>query len=491
MSSLLKKLVSIIILLTVTCYVLPIYAFTNTETIYSKLDNSGKAYKETVSTKENDEVKEENTDKQLPIETEITYKLNGQEISAEEVVGKSGKITINIKCINKMKQNVIVNGRNINMYVPFIVTLGTVINSEYNSNVEISKNGKVIENENDIIVAGLVLPGLKESMNLKGELSSIDIPNSIEIKLDSTNFELVNIMMFSTPNLITEDIDWSKVNDLFNDMNELQNGINTIEEGSQKLSDGAKELNDGANTLNNGTNTLKDGAKTLSDGINSLESGAKTLGNGMNSLSSGISQVNSGANALNSGVDSLKEGSKALEDGANQLNSSYTELDNGIQSIANGAPVLSDAITKIQSGFTDLKAGASGVAVGITNVKNNLSQLASGASSLNTTATTLASQAGSLPLSKVETVSGTATVDNSGVSSNIDNAKAINNEAIGVLQGALAGADETTQAIINDAIGKINSSNGSLDAAKSSMVNEVSISNKSGFIRVCCRIKWY
>ncbi len=37
------------------------------------------------------------TDKKLPIETDIVYKLDGKEIKPQELAGKSGKVTINIK----------------------------------------------------------------------------------------------------------------------------------------------------------------------------------------------------------------------------------------------------------------------------------------------------------------------------------------------------------------------------------------------------------
>ena len=69
-----------------------------------------------------------NTNKELPVDCKITYKLDGNEISAEDVAGKSGKIEITIDYTNKDEHEVI-NGKTEKMYTPFVVMLGTIIDN--------------------------------------------------------------------------------------------------------------------------------------------------------------------------------------------------------------------------------------------------------------------------------------------------------------------------------------------------------------------------
>ena len=95
-----KKIIASAMVIMLGAYTLPIYAFANEEMVYSKLDSEGKNYKTIVTTKE-EEIKQENTDKELPLETKITYTLDGKEISAKDLAGKSGKVSIKIEYKNK------------------------------------------------------------------------------------------------------------------------------------------------------------------------------------------------------------------------------------------------------------------------------------------------------------------------------------------------------------------------------------------------------
>ena len=199
MNNLVKKTIAGITIGLVTLYTLPVYAFASTESVYSKLKADGESYQTIVTTKNNnDDVKQETVEKELPVETKITYTLDGKEISSKDLAGKSGKVTIKLEYINKSAKNVYVDGSYQTMYTPFVMVVGTMIDSQNNKNIEV-KNGKVIENGGKAIVVGVVLPGLEESLNLTGDLAGINIPSSIEISMDSKSFEMKSIMSYGTP----------------------------------------------------------------------------------------------------------------------------------------------------------------------------------------------------------------------------------------------------------------------------------------------------
>jgi len=263
MKKFLKSAISLIAIITTIAYVSPVYAISNKETIYSKIDSNGEVYKTIVKTKDREEVKQEETEKDLPIETKISYELDGKDIKPEDLTGKSGKVKIKIEYKNKSSKSVIINGRRETLYTPFMVALGTVINNKNNKNIKVSKAVRIVENGEKTIVVGVVFPGLEESLNLGGRLAKVDVPDSIEITMDSKDFEMSNIITYATPKVLTEDIDWSKLDELFNKVNELQSGIDKIEDGAKELNKGTRDLDNGAKDLKKGTSKVYEGSKEI------------------------------------------------------------------------------------------------------------------------------------------------------------------------------------------------------------------------------------
>lgn len=296
------KIISCALLSTMCSYTLPVFAFTKEETVYSKLDSEGKTYQTLVSTHlENKEKSEEihditdlfnikNTNgeeeftqegnsliwkadkkdiyyqgesqKELPIECKMKYELDGKEVKAEEILGKSGHVKITIQYRNKEEHLVNMNGQNQKMYTPFVVVAGTILQNDNNKNIEIS-SGKIINDGSKSIAVGIALPGLQES--LKVNPSDIEIPNNIEITMDTENFECGNIITFVTPKVLEEEdlTIFNQFHKMYEQVNTLETASNQIQEGSQSLVDGTKQLASGTKELKEGTDTAYQGAKQI------------------------------------------------------------------------------------------------------------------------------------------------------------------------------------------------------------------------------------
>ena len=290
-----KKLISSTLLFSMFVYsVAPVMAYTKEESVYSKLDNNGTAYQtivsshlknsekskllddisdlmniENVSGNQDFEEKdgeiiwkadgediyyEGNTEKELPIECKITYKLDGKEISKDEIIGKSGRVNVKLEFTNKEKRQEMINGKMQTMYVPFIVGVGTVIDNENNKNIEIS-SGKVIDNGNKTFAMGIAIPGMQESLGI--DKNTLEIPDMVEISMEAKSFEMNEIYCFATPKLIDED-DLNILNkiDKFYEMaEELKDGSSKLVEGSNRLAEGSKQLNAGTHELSSKLNT--------------------------------------------------------------------------------------------------------------------------------------------------------------------------------------------------------------------------------------------
>lgn len=262
MNNVLKRIVSSVSVIGILAYSMPVFATVNSETVYSRLNAQGENYKTIVTTKYGEEVEEKESSKETPIETKITYTLDGKEITPDGLAGKSGKVSIKIEYTNKLSERVNVNGKYETMYTPFVVVTGAIIENQNNKNIEV-KNGKVIENGNKSVIVGISLPGVKDSLKLTGDFSSIEIPSYVEITMDSTNFSMKNIATYATPKLLDNDINWSKLDKIFSQTRELQDGANKLEDGTKELKDGALQLNAGAEELNAGASKLANGTDEL------------------------------------------------------------------------------------------------------------------------------------------------------------------------------------------------------------------------------------
>ena len=190
--------------------------------------------------------------KKLPITTIVTYKLDGKSIELNDLLGKSGNVTINIKYINNEKHG--------NLYTPFVITTTTMIESNNNSNVTIN-NGKTIEFGSKNLVVGISAPGLYESLNLE-ELKGLD---TITINYDTKSFELSNIYSVVTTKLLeSSDLSiFDKLDTLYESTSKLQDNMNLICKGSNTLSQGSTTL---LTELKSSINSIsKDKSDALSD----------------------------------------------------------------------------------------------------------------------------------------------------------------------------------------------------------------------------------
>ena len=186
------------------------------------------------------------TTKESPIKITINYYLNGEKKKAKEMVGKKGNVKIEINLENTSKNKVNINGKIEEVYTPFVVMGGTIIDTKNNSNITVT-NGKVVETGSKSLVASIASPGLYESLSVE-KLNSL---NKIEINYDTEKFSLNNIYIVATPKLIEEeDIKGFKdVDSLVDSINLLQTNMDKIENGSKELSNGIKSAYDGSSLI--------------------------------------------------------------------------------------------------------------------------------------------------------------------------------------------------------------------------------------------------
>lgn len=302
------------------------------------------------------------TDKELPVDVEITYTLDGKKVEAKDLKGKDGKLEMKVQYTNQSKETVDVSGESVEMYTPFaMVTAMMLPNDEY-TNVTID-HGKIVSDGDKNIVVGLGFPGMEENLNLEGKDIDIDIPDSFTITADVKNASVGPTMTVASSDVL-EQFGLDEI-DSFDD---LSDSVGELENAAEQLTDGSAKAADGSSALADGSNTLATGAGTLADGTSALATGVKTLADGVNTLNSKSGDLTKGVSDLATGVNDYTGGVSALSDGSSKVSAGAEGLKKGLETAQTGIGDLASGVGTLKSGFegngTEENPGANNLANG-------------------------------------------------------------------------------------------------------------------------------
>ena len=306
----------------------------------------------------------------LPVELQIQYYLDGTEISASELAGKSGhvKIIYNFSATSTYQ----------NKLVPFLTVTGLNFDSTKFSNIKID-SGKIISESDSITLIGYTFAGLSQDLNADF------LPSNFTIEADTTNFELGTVYSFATNELFAE-LDTSKltsIDGIINSINDLSNGLDQIIAGSNDLTNGIDTLATGISKLQLGANNLESGANNLAASITKLSNGLNSVvafDNEVLAKAYGVvDQVTATAENLIAKYDLdpalVAELTAPIVEYYNKINTAVTTYTGNIEALANGA--------------SELSVGANNLAAGTTELKNGINSLSAGAAQLSAGSHTL------------------------------------------------------------------------------------------------------
>ncbi len=342
-------------------------------------------------------------DRELPVSVAVSYTLDGQPITPNDLAGKSGKVTIRFDYTNNQYELVDIDGQQEKIYVPFAMLTGLLLDNDVFSNVSVT-NGRIVNDGDRTIVAGLAFPGLQDSLSL--DKDTLELPDYVEITADVTDFELETTVTIAANGIFDE---------LGSGANGSFDGLDGLDEDLNKLTDAMGQLMDGSSRLYDGLCTLLDRSNDLVSGIDQLAAGAAQLKQGAGDLSAGAAQLQEGAAALNQGLNALAGNNDTLNSGASQVFQTLLATANrqlaasGVQApeltIENYAQVLDgviasagespagqqvaalktslDSYSAFYQGLQSYTAGVAQSAAGAGELNNGIGTLKSGADSLS------------------------------------------------------------------------------------------------------------
>lgn len=265
-------------------------------------------------TNENDVYYQGSTEKTPPISMDITYKLDGKEVVAKDIAGKTGKIEISIKYKNNLKSQETVNDKKRDIYTPLAAATVCNFDTDVFKNVK-CENAKVLSDGNNQVVTIVSMPGIKESLGSSYEFISnaaeINLNDEFTITADATNFELSPIMTGVMPITQLKEVKNSlDKNKLITSVKAMKQGVTQIVDGTAQLSTSLNEYSKKMNELEKSYQAFGAGIGKISAGANDLSAGAKQMSAGITEYTKKITDTFSGILAKMDGVEKQISGLK-------------------------------------------------------------------------------------------------------------------------------------------------------------------------------------
>lgn len=140
--------------------------------------------------------------KTLPVSIDIKYTLDGKEMTAQEIAGKSGHVEIIISFKNNCFKEVTVNGKTQRVYLPLLAAGGTILSESTFSSISV-ENGLSLGDGTKQVAAVAGAPGLCESLGISAdelnEAVGLKLSDTFVISADTTCFEITNLYFAVIP----------------------------------------------------------------------------------------------------------------------------------------------------------------------------------------------------------------------------------------------------------------------------------------------------
>ena len=295
------------------------------------------------------------TDKKLPVDVSVKYFLDGKEMKASELEGKSGHLKIVITSKNNRYEAKTIDGQSRNVYSPYVVVAAMTFDDEKVNNVS-SDDIKVVKDGKNEIVTTVMTPGMKQ--NLTGIVEDKELDNfkdEVSVEMDIKDYKPVEIY-----SVITNEFFQEKKN--IDSLDKLQNGVKELQDNSQKLVDASVKLSEGQDKLNSGISQMQTGVTKLHSGSQKLASSTQQMQGKFSGIQSKVgpiqgyvAQMNDGSLKLYNGISDytaavgkIKENTAKIKEGSEKLAKGATDLDNGVGK-------LKDATSQLRAGTENMK----------------------------------------------------------------------------------------------------------------------------------------
>lgn len=285
----------------------------------------------------------------LPWNFNIKYTLNGKEIQANELAGKSGKLEIGINTT----QNKAVNAL---FYENYMLQISITLSNNKCKNI-VANNGVFANSGKDKLITYTVMPNTDLNANITAEVSDFEMKG---ISINAVPFS----MSFDLPDTKEMTKDLVTLSEAIAQLNagviELKEGTKSLNTGMNQLKDGSNNYKAGVNALNNQSSVLTESSKNINESLGTINTSLNALSTQLSTampnteISMTLSQLSQSLGLLATNYSSFNDGLTAYAGGLSQLTTSYNTINEGISSMANGTNSLYGGMADVVAGTGEL-----------------------------------------------------------------------------------------------------------------------------------------
>ncbi len=245
------------------------------------------------------------TGAEIPWAISIRYFLDGEELSVDEIAGKSGALEIKIS----ITENENCKG---DFYDNYALQCSFTLDTKLCRNI--TADGATLANvgsKKQITYTALAGSGLERS-----------------IQADVTDFEMPSAQINGIRMNLGLDIDYDT------SVTDLIDGAKQLDDGAKELYNGSVELSGGVSDLNDGIETLRDGIDTAYNGLSELNEKSAELKNGSGEIKNALLTIQSSLSAVSGNADQLE-----------QLAAASAQIKTGIDNLCTGIAELKTAVS--------------------------------------------------------------------------------------------------------------------------------------------------
>lgn len=286
----------------------------------------------------------------LPLSVDVSYVLDGHEVTADDLVGATGdvEVTYTVKNLTTKK-------------VPLTFTDGAGGTTTETADVPIPIVGTVVfdlpKNFTDVQSKAASMGGdghggtqMEYLLTLFPPIGSDTVSFGYTAHLTDgllppVSFTAVPVDPTTNPTFATA-------------VDSYQSGADTGDElaaGATEINTNLLRLRDGAGTLLAGLIKLNAGAHQLDDGLSGQAApGSAAVAAGAIELNTGLFKIDNGAGQLAAGTAEAAAGGHELASGAHRLGDGLSQAQDGTGQLDSGAAQLADGQAQLEAGLTEL-----------------------------------------------------------------------------------------------------------------------------------------
>ncbi|MBN2797497.1 MAG: hypothetical protein JXR88_18960 [Clostridia bacterium] len=300
---------------------------------------------------------------ELPWKFELSYFLDGQEISISDLPGATGHLEIHMD-VQKGNEDLEM------FFDSFALQVSLAIPKDVISSLE-AEYATVIDAAGQKQIAYVVLPGQEKTLKLSADVH---------------DFEMSAISLNAIKMVFDFQVDTSQ----------LSNELTALKEAVSQLNSGAVELSEGLNQLSDGLNTYTRGLRAYADGVNAFADEGQALVGGLSEIVNGLKGMSQNGLPLKVGVEALEENAFIQANGQ-LIQMGMTDV---VLTKENYQMVLSDPAfaplleqleqtVQLTQGLQDYFAGVDQLAAGSNSILTGLSEYVGNAKALGQSANEL------------------------------------------------------------------------------------------------------